>query len=61
MPSSKKEQQSQKSDKNKFQSEMSNSKKKNKSESEQCELDENVKDAKIEIVSCPSSQSRKNR
>ena len=49
-PAPKKKQQSQKSDRNEFQSDIYNSKKKKKPEAEQCELDENVKDAKIEIV-----------
>jgi hypothetical protein len=50
-PDPKKQQQSQKSDRTKFQSTISNSKKKKKKKTEdQCELDENVKDAKIEIV-----------
>jgi hypothetical protein len=43
-------QQSQKSDRNEFQSDIYNSKKKKKPKAEQCEFDENVKDAKIEIV-----------
>ena len=46
-PAPKKKQQSQKSDRNEFQSDRYNSKKKKKREAEQCELDENVKDAKI--------------
>lgn len=49
-PAPKKKQQGQKSDRNEFQSDIDNSKKKKKRETEQCELDENVKDAKIEIV-----------
>jgi hypothetical protein len=50
-PAPKKQQQSQKSDRNEFQSDRYNSKKKKKKKTEdQCELDENVKDAKIEIV-----------
>ena len=49
-PAPKKKQQSQKSDRNEFQSDIYNSNKKKKREAEQCELDENVKDVKIEIV-----------
>jgi len=48
-PAPKKKQQSQKSDRNDFQSDIYNSKKKKQS-AEQCELDENVKEGKIEIV-----------
>ena len=49
-PAPKKQQQSQKSDRNEFQSDRNNSKKKKKHEAEQCELDENVNGAKVEII-----------
>jgi len=50
-PAPKKQQQSQKSDRNEFQSDIYNSKKKKKREAEQSELDENVTNGKIKIVS----------
>lgn len=49
-PAPKKQQQSQKSDRNEFQPDIDNSKKRKKREAEQSELNDNVTDGKIEIV-----------